>query len=152
MEQEQQRVSPHWNTSGNPQTGTELSALQPPRTAAKSYHGRCGRNGIKVWVEEFCPTAKHRRGQTIVRPLPLHLELRSHSPTGFAWGYCGSGPAQLALALLMDATGEPTLALRHYQEFKFRCVAGWREEWGITETEIRSFVAAQEYPAGCQPA
>ena len=101
-------------------------------------------------MEEFNPTAKHRGEQTVVRPLPLQLELRSHSPTGFAWGYSGSGPAQLALALLMDATGEPTLALRHYQELKFRFVAGWRKEWCITETEIRSFVAAQENLAGCQ--
>jgi hypothetical protein len=152
MEQEQQRVSPHRNTSGKPQAGTQLSALQPPRIAAKSYHGRRGRNGTEVWVEEFCPSGKPRREQTIVRPLPLQFELRNHSPTGFAWGYCGSAPAQLALALLMDATGEPTLALRHYQEFKFRFVAGWREEWRITETEIRSFVAAQENLAGCRPA
>ena len=150
MEQAQQRISRRWDTAGKPPISAELSALQPPRIAAKSYHGRSGRNGVRVWLEEFCPNAKRRREQTVVRPLPLHLELRSHSPTGFAWGYCGSGPAQLALALLMDATGEPTLALRHHQEFKFKFVAGWREEWCITETEIRSFVAAQENLAGCQ--
>jgi hypothetical protein len=150
MEQAQHRFSPQRNTGRSPQTGTDLSGLQTPRIAAKTYHGRSGRNGVKVWVEEFNPTAKHRGKQTVVRPLPLQLELRSHSPTGFAWGYSGSGPAQLALALLMDATGEPTPALRHYQELKFRFVAGWREEWCITETEIRSFVAAQENLAGCQ--
>jgi Family of unknown function (DUF6166) len=38
-------------------------------------------------------------------PLPLHLEIRNHSPTGFGWGYRGSGPAQLALALLADHLG-----------------------------------------------
>ena len=32
--------------------------------------------------------------------LPLYLEKIDHSPTGFAWGYEGSGPAQLAWALL----------------------------------------------------
>ena len=30
-------------------------------------------------------------------------KLRHHSPTGFSWGYHGGGPAQLALALLLDA-------------------------------------------------
>ena len=30
-------------------------------------------------------------------------ELWNHSPDGFNWGYGGSGPAQLALALLLDA-------------------------------------------------
>jgi len=31
------------------------------------------------------------------------LKKRNHSPTGFNWGYIGSGPSQLALALLLDA-------------------------------------------------
>jgi hypothetical protein len=56
--------------------------------------------------------------------LPLHLELLKHSPSGFAWGYGGSGPAQLALALLVEATNDPALALRHYQEFKFYAASG----------------------------
>jgi hypothetical protein len=60
-------------------------------------------------------SAQNIKGARI--PLPLHLELRNHSPTGFAWGYGGSGPAQLALALLVDATQDQTLALRHYQDF-----------------------------------
>lgn len=46
------------------------------------------------------------------RPLPLRLDLVNHSPTGFAWGYCGSGPAQLALAIPADATGDDDLAVR----------------------------------------
>ena len=87
MEQAQQRISPHRNMGGKPQANPELSALQPPRIAAKSYHGRCVRNGTEVWVEEFCPTAKQQREQKVVRPLPLQLELRSHSPTGFARGW-----------------------------------------------------------------
>jgi Family of unknown function (DUF6166) len=39
-------------------------------------------------------------------PLPLRLDLFNHSPTGFGWGYGGSGPAQLAVALLADALGD----------------------------------------------
>lgn len=34
--------------------------------------------------------------------LPLRLDLANHSPCGFEWGYSGSGPAQLALAILAD--------------------------------------------------
>ena len=30
----------------------------------------------------------------------LRLDLVNHSPTGFEWGYGGSGPAQLAVAML----------------------------------------------------
>lgn len=29
------------------------------------------------------------------------FKLRVHSPDGFSWGYCGSGPAQLAMAVLL---------------------------------------------------
>ena len=38
-----------------------------------------------------------------MEPLDPRLDLANHSPTGFEWGYGGSGPAQLALALLADA-------------------------------------------------
>lgn len=33
-------------------------------------------------------------------PLPPRNDLVDHSPDGFSWGYAGSGPSQLALALL----------------------------------------------------
>jgi hypothetical protein len=58
-------------------------------------------------------------------PLPLRLDLFNHSPTGFSWGYTGSGPAQLALALLADALGDDDLAVRLHQDFKFKVVACW---------------------------
>jgi hypothetical protein len=34
------------------------------------------------------------------KPLPTRNDLFNHSPNGFEWGYGGSGPAQLALAIL----------------------------------------------------
>jgi hypothetical protein len=45
---------------------------------------------------------------------------RNHSPDGFNWGYGGSGPAQLALAIMLKLTGKPD----GYQDFKFRFIAG----------------------------
>jgi hypothetical protein len=50
------------------------------------------------------------------------LALRNHSPDGFNWGYAGSGPSQLALALLLEFTDEET-ALKKYQNFKFDKIA-----------------------------
>lgn len=50
-------------------------------------------------------------------PLDLRLDLWSHSPTGFEWGYPGSGPAQTALAILADAVGDE-LAQGLHQQFK----------------------------------
>jgi hypothetical protein len=43
----------------------------------------------------------------------------NHSLDGFNWGYSGSGPAQLALAIILKLTGSPN----GYQDFKFRCIA-----------------------------
>ena len=68
----------------------------------------------------------------------------NHSPDGFQWGYGGSGPAQLALALLLDATTDPHMALAHYQTFKWDKVAGWGDEWEITRGEILEWIAVQE--------
>jgi hypothetical protein len=45
-----------------------------------------------------------------------------HSPDGFAWGYGGSGPAQLALAVLLELTDEP-FALEAYADFKWHHIA-----------------------------
>jgi hypothetical protein len=141
----QQQVSPCARTVRTTPPPAHLSALPPRLPSRKTYHGHHARNGCaEVWVEEFRPVARQRRGASTVCALPLHLDLRSHSPTGFAWGYSGSGPAQLALALLMDATGDEELALAHYQEFKRQQVAGWPDEWSMTVEAIQAFVAGEE--------
>lgn len=70
------------------------------------------------------------------------LKLWNHSPTGFEWGYGGSGPAQLALALLLDATGEKDLSVRLHQRYKAEVVCKWKRgsSWKTTRTEILAWV------------
>jgi len=46
----------------------------------------------------------------------------NHSPVGFAWGYGGSGPAQLALAILLKFTNKD-VALKLYQKFKWHVIS-----------------------------
>ena len=90
-----------------------------------------------------------RRGDAIVEKRPgqerltpdRSLELVNHSPSGFEWGYRGSGPAQLALALLLDYTGYEVFALDHYQAFKTEVVSqldctGSEGRWRLTASEI----------------
>lgn len=62
------------------------------------------------------------------RPLEPHLELVNHSPGGFEWGYSGSGPAQLAFAILFHHLEGDELARNPvlYQAFKAEVVSGWR--------------------------
>ena len=57
------------------------------------------------------------------RPLRFRRDLRCHSPAEFEWGYGGSGPAQLALAILADHLGDDQEALDLYQRFKWTVIA-----------------------------
>lgn len=93
-----------------------------------------------------------------VYPLPLRLDIVHKSPSGFEWGYLGSGPAQTAFAILshhladqarhasvLAALGVPAdeippeeerlggtlgdyLALRFFQKFKARVIASLPKE------------------------
>lgn len=104
------------------------------------YRGRRTPNGCEVVVRY------NVSGSPIEQPLPLRLEVRRHSPSGFEWGYGGSGPAQLALALLCHALGrergsDPGL----YQRFKFRVVGHLPPDvWELSEQQLREHVAAIE--------
>lgn len=67
-----------------------------------------------------------------------------HSPTGFEWGYGGSGPADLALSILTDVFGgRVELADLYYMEFKFEFVAGFGDTWTITEEQIDEWLRAK---------
>lgn len=82
------------------------------------------------------------------RPL-RHVVL--HSPTGFEWGYGGSGPADLALSILADYFGENPSpedlfwgrcrAQRYYQAFKWAFVARLNgREWVLRDEEIAAWL------------
>jgi len=89
----------------------------------KSYAGR--RQGYVVSV-----TVDDRR-------LNPRLDLWNHSPTGFEWGYGGSGPAQLALAILADHCRNDEQALNLYQRFKWAVIAELpHRAWTLTSQEI----------------
>lgn len=59
-----------------------------------------------------------------------------HTPDGFNWGYQGTGPAQLALALLLSVLRSRKAAQMWHQEFKRQFVARWSDLWVITDEEI----------------
>jgi hypothetical protein len=85
------------------------------------------------------------------RPLPHKCH---HSPTGFEWGYGGSGPADLALSILAACVEEPETvkiyqgkvgarAWALHQDFKRSYVAGWGDTWSITVGEVRKWASGQ---------
>ena len=95
----------------------------------KTYQGTRGQNGIAiVTVQGSSPS-----------PLAARRKLRKHSPDGFEWGYAGSGPTQLALAILADhfGPGRERLATALYVDFKFAVVARLpRDGWTLTTEQI----------------
>jgi hypothetical protein len=97
------------------------------------YHGRRTKAGCAVTVDG--------------RPLDPRHDIYNHSPDGFEWGYAGSGPSQLALAMLAyefksiygregdDEIGRK--ALQYYQQFKRDVINGLNDNtWTITSEEI----------------
>lgn len=136
MEADMIRQQKNHNPDANGSGGGGWNRLEGPKVAFRTYRGAIDEGGNQsVWYE-----LAHSTNQ-LHHPLLPRLELRKHSSTGFAWGYGGSGPAQLALALLADALVDPGEALLKYQQFKRDHVAKWRDEWFITAEEIQQFAA-----------
>lgn len=58
-----------------------------------------------------------------------------HSPDGFEWGYGGSGPADLALNILLAVGLNRDNAWSLHQYFKWRFIANMPKEGGIIKKE-----------------
>jgi hypothetical protein len=91
-------------------------------------------------TDHGCEVVKEVDGVPAGR-LDLRLDLWKHSAE-FEWSYGGSGPAQLALALLADATEKDCLAVSLHQDFKFRFVGRLpRDGFEMTADEIEKWAA-----------
>ena len=117
--------------------GTAAGEQQDKDTAIWGYTGFVNPEGHRV-------VNVHAHGG-FGADLPMCLDVRNHSPSGFAWGYEGSGPAQLALAILCNAVGVER-AVPLYQMFKRAVVSHWPQEgnWSITRADILDLVERRE--------
>ena len=93
----------------------------------KTYRGGRSLDGAVVTVD----------GQ----PLSPRYDLKRLSSTGFEWTYEGTGPAQLALALLADHLGDDAQALTLYDRFMTRVVAELDNSWELTSADIDAALA-----------
>jgi hypothetical protein len=78
-------------------------------------------------------------GELSIYNLDDATSVYNHSPTGMSWGYCGSGPAQLALAILVDHKDKES-ALPIYHQFMREIVSRFQSTWSITGMEIQSWI------------
>jgi hypothetical protein len=80
------------------------------------------------------------------RKLPKCLDKVNHSPDGFAWGYGGSGPAQLAYAILFDVTCDEDKTQRYYQDYKWAVISQLpREPWTIEADGVLAWLEDAEH-------
>jgi hypothetical protein len=82
----------------------------------------------KVYVEE------PGKGRVLLNP---RFKLRNHSPSGFKWGYAGSGPSQTG-ARAHGGCARRRHALDPYMDYKFSVIARLPQEksWTLTQTEV----------------
>lgn len=79
-------------------------------------------------------------GETELMP-ERSQDLVNHSPDGFMWGYSGSGPSQLALALLLELADNQRFALMFYQDFKRQVIAALpQEDFSIPIAEAKAWI------------
>ena len=70
------------------------------------------------------------------RSLPEHYEVKQFTKYGFEWTYEGDSPQQLALAILVEHTGDPSKAIRLSEPFMKSVVANLDNDWTLTGAEI----------------
>jgi hypothetical protein len=72
----------------------------------------------------------------------------NHSPTGFSWGYEGSGPAQLALAILLEAGLSDERAVALHQRFKREHIARLPQQAFVLVLDVQAWAATAETSHG----
>lgn len=118
----------------------------------KAYHGY----RVHTPGNDGAPVSHHCVVRVIIDGyadylLPPRNDIRNHSPDGFEWGYGGSGPAQLALALVADCRGEEYAVPQIYQRVKLFVSKLPRDGWKLTEQEVFALVACAVNETGFTP-
>lgn len=109
---------------------------------AKYYIGERSERGADVYVRVISDDNEAGREYQ----LPHHVR---HSPTGFEWGYGGSGPGELARCILIDFfDGDTERADACYQDFKSDIIAPIKDDcWTISSADIEKWVDAPQQAA-----
>ena len=107
--------------------------------AASSSDGQSGTSTKHVYHGHHSPSEQVGEEYTVTvdgDTLPKRYDLLSASPSGYAWAYSGSGPAQLAIAILAHAYDDE-FATMHYQQFKREVVSELPEDrWTLRTPDL----------------
>lgn len=96
-----------------------------------------------AYVGEWTPLGRAvviEQGEEL-RPLPIAESARIR---GYAWGRAGTGPREVARAILLDTTGNPMLAERLCRPLTWEVVANLPGDgFRLTRREVEEWVAAK---------
>jgi hypothetical protein len=107
--------------------GSSSTGGQPSLSTETVYQGR---------RDQTAPVGEEVEVTVDGEPLGKRYDLLSASPSGFEHGYGGSGPAQLAIAILAHAYDDE-FAGDNYQQFKRDVVSELPEEsWTLTKRDL----------------
>ena len=148
-----------------------MTSTPTPTRTARVYAGHRSPMGVHDWQElgwdldraTELATYGHQAREVLVLDGHAVTPLRHypyHSPTGFEWGYNGSGPSDLARCILLDHYGVtptrrgalyPAVAAElpvSYQAFKFAVIGRLPSSrpWSITSSEIEAWAAGEQDP------
>lgn len=114
----------------------ESRTSEQPDPDQVKYEGHFDAGRDVCYVEVFKP-------EKSPYPLQERQDIVNHSPTGIAWGYGGSGPAQSAFAILMDYLGDEKRARELHQQFKFAVIARFapNSDWTLSGGQIENAIA-----------
>lgn len=127
MSQERRPETRGLRGEDTPQQDSITGELATDSTAQSLYRGR---------RDPTAPVGNQVEVTVDGEPLPRRYDLLSASPSGFEFSFGGSGPAQLAVAMLAHAYTDE-FAVEHYQQFKREVVAKLPEEgWTLRERDL----------------
>lgn len=118
----------------------------------KTYHGyRLYEPDAAGLVAASRCMVRVSNGESFAYDLPQCQYIRNHSPGGFEWGYGGSGPAQLALALVADCWGDQYAVPKVYQRVKRSVAKLPHDGWKMTFEELDRLIFAAVAQTGFVP-
>ena len=102
----------------------------PPEETDVTYHGSWDDEGRLVRVSGTREGTRGLRAQTDIT--------RKHA-VPFIWGEECPGALELALAIMVDATGDENGSFRHRERFQAEVIARLPHEWSITRGQVWSW-------------
>ena len=148
-----------------------MTSTPTPARTARVYAGHRSPMTVHHWQQlgwdlaraTELATYRHQAREVVVLGADEVTPLRHypyHPPTGFEWGYSGSGPSDLARCILLDHYGVtprrrgalyPAAADElpvSYQAFKFAVIARLPRDraWSVTSSEIEARAAGEQDP------